>query len=219
VDLYHRPSIVVSLGEGLAQGSGRSIAGFDLHAAIKACSGPLLGFGGHRAAAGLRMAPAQFEGFARSFDQHCRSILAPETLRKFVEIDAEVKLGMLNRATVEEIERMDPHGIGNPQPLLVADDVELVSAPRIVGDRQNHLQMRFRQGETVLKAIGFNLAERFVGLNGAQQYSILFHPSINEWQGRREVQLEVKDIRPQDRPAKRGPLLDREHIATSTDRS
>ncbi len=195
VEIYHRPTIVVALGESLAQGSGRSIPGFDLYSAIKECSDGLIGFGGHRAAAGVRFDPAHFDAFAGRFDQHCRAVLTPEQLRKVVSIDAEVHLGMLDLKTVEQIGAMEPHGIGNPQPVLVAEDVILSAAPRPVGPQAQHLQLRFSQGTKAIKAIAFNMAERFGNLTPGARYSILFTPSINEWQDRREVQLEIKDVR------------------------
>jgi single-stranded-DNA-specific exonuclease len=193
-DIYHRPAVVVALGEPVSQGSARSIPGFDLYEAIHACSDGLIGFGGHKAAAGLKLKPDAFEPFAESFERHCRSLLTQEQLRKVLAIDAEVLLGMLTLRVVEEIERLEPHGIGNPRPLLVANRLKVVGAPRVVGERKNHLQFRVAQGTTIVKAVAWNLAERAKGLAADSVCSLAFHPAINEWNGRREVQLEVKDF-------------------------
>jgi single-stranded-DNA-specific exonuclease len=194
VDIYHRPAIVVALGEPVSQGSGRSIAGFDLYEAIAACSSSLLGFGGHQAAAGLKLDTSAFESFATTFDRHCRLALAPEQLRKVLTIDAEIVLGMLTMHVVEEIEGLEPYGIGNPRPLLVASGVRVVGDPRVVGQRQTHLQFRVGQGSAVFKAIGWNMAEQVKTLAANSVCSLVFTPTINEWNGRREVQLEVKDF-------------------------
>jgi single-stranded-DNA-specific exonuclease len=198
VDTYHRPTIVVALADDHGQGSARSIAGFDLHEAIRACSGGLTSFGGHFAAAGLRLPRDHFETFAEMFDNHCRGILSPEQLQKSILIDAEIPLGVLTVKVVESIEALEPHGIGNPKPLLVANHVRVVGDSKAVGERKNHLQVKFCQGDTTLKAIAWNMADRGKALTPGRPCSIAFHPSINEWQGRREVQLELKDFRLED---------------------
>ena len=97
--------------------------------------------------------------------------------------------------TVEAIENLEPYGIGNPRPLLVADNVQVVGEPRIVGERKNHMQLKLAQGNTVLKAIGFNMATRAADLPAGTVCSIVFEPEINEWNHRRDVQLHLKDIR------------------------
>jgi single-stranded-DNA-specific exonuclease len=194
VDIYHRPAIVVALGASSCQGSARSVPGFDLYEAIRACSAGLIAFGGHRAAAGLKLDAAHFDAFADAFDRHCRAALTPEHLQKVLSIDAEVVLGMLSPRVVEEIESLEPHGIGNPRPLLLASRVKIVGDPRVVGPRRNHLQFRVAQGGVPVKAVGWSMAERGKTLTANAVCSLVFHPSINEWNGRREVQLEVKDF-------------------------
>ena len=194
VDTYHRPTIVIALNAEIGQGSARSIAGFDLHAAISACSEGLLSFGGHFAAAGLKLPRAHFETFAEAFELHCRGILTPEQLQKLLQIDAEVQLGELSLKVVEAIESLEPHGIGNPRPILVANRVKVLGEPKIVGARKNHLQVRFSQGNITLKAIAWNMAERGKVLTPGTVCSIAFTPSINVWNERREVQLELKDF-------------------------
>jgi single-stranded-DNA-specific exonuclease len=193
-EIYHRPTIIVSLGEPVSQGSARSIPGFDLYDAIRSCSDALIGFGGHQAAAGLKLAAPAFDSFATAFEGHCRSVLKPEQLQKVLTIDAEVLLGMLTLRVLEEIDMLEPYGIGNPRPILVANRVRVVGDPRIVGDRKNHVQFRVAQGNTIVKAVGWNMAERAKGLTANSICSLAFHPAINEWNNRREVQLEVKDF-------------------------
>lgn len=193
-DVYHRPAIVVALDGEVGQGSGRSIPGVNLYNAIQACSEGLLGFGGHAAAAGLRLPTAHFAAFAEQFDRHCRDTVEPEQFHRILSVDAEVPLGALTTRVVEEIESLEPHGIGNPKPLLIASDVRVVGDPRPVGERKNHLQLRVSQGGTVVKAIAWNMAERAKSLKSDSICSLAFHVSINEWNGRREVQLEIKDF-------------------------
>ncbi|WP_406700801.1 single-stranded-DNA-specific exonuclease RecJ [Singulisphaera sp. Ch08] len=193
-EVYHRPTIVVALGDEMGQGSARSIPGLDLYKAIHQCAEGLTSFGGHAAAAGLRLPVGQLASFAERFELHCRESLTTEQLRKSLTIDAEVPLAMLSTKLVEALEMLEPHGMGNPRPLLLASGVRLLGEPRVVGERKNHLQLRLMQGSVVVKAIAWNMAERAKSLSANTLCSFVFHPSINEWNGRREVQLEVKDF-------------------------
>ncbi len=194
VETYHRPTVILAIGESHAQGSARSIPGFDLYEAIKDCSEVLTGFGGHAAAAGLKIAEENIPTFARLFDERCRDTISPEQLERVLTIDAEVPLGVLSLRVLEEMDKLEPYGIGNPKPLLMASQLQVVGEPRIVGEHKNHLQLRLKQGDVIMKAIGWNLAERARGLTAGSSCSIAFHPSVNEWNNRREVQLEIKDF-------------------------
>jgi single-stranded-DNA-specific exonuclease len=101
---------------------------------------------------------------------------------------------MLSTRIIEEIDKLEPYGIGNPKPLLVASRVRIVGEPRVVGDRKNHLQLRVAQGGAIVKAIAWNMADRGRKLSADTLCSLAFHPEINEWNGRREVQLHIKDF-------------------------
>jgi single-stranded-DNA-specific exonuclease len=193
-ELFHRPSIVMALRDDLCQGSGRSIAGFDLYEAIRSCSEGLIGFGGHRAAAGLRMVPGHFETFADQFDQHCRASLTEEQKQRRLDIDAEVRLAELSLPVVEWIESLEPYGIGNPRPVFSSEGVRIVGEPRLVGDGKKHVQLRLAQNGTSVKAIAWNMADRLGSLGPGTDCAIAFLPSVNEWNGRREVQLEIRDV-------------------------
>ena len=194
VDYYQRPTVIVAFGDEFAQGSARSVTGFNLYEAIRDCSEGLIGFGGHAAAAGLKLTESHFPTFAQRFEERCRAALTAEHLQKVLVIDAEVPLGVLSVPVVNEIERLEPHGMGNPRPLLLASQVRIMGEPRIVGELKNHLQLRMVQGNSQIKAIGWNMAEKARELTANTSCSIVFHPSINEWNGRRDVQLELKDL-------------------------
>lgn len=193
-EAFHRPTVIIALGDEIAQGSARSIPGFDLYEALKDCSEGLIAFGGHAAAAGLKLAPNQLAAFARRFEERCRTALGVDQLERTLSVDAEIPLGVLTLAVVDEIEKLEPHGISNPRPLLLASGLEVAGDPRPVGERKNHLQIRLRQGDHVVKAIAWNLAEKGRDIRAGSRLSAVFTPSINEWNNRREVQLEIKDF-------------------------
>lgn len=196
VDAYHRPAVVIALGDELGQGSARSVPGFDLYAALACCADGLVSFGGHTAAAGLKLKADRVAAFAEQFDSHCRTSLAPELRKRTLWIDAETRLSVLTRGVVEQFESLEPYGIGNVRPLLLAQPVRMVGEPRTVGNDGAHLQLRLNQGAATLRAVAWNAASRFKGLDNGTAYAVVFHPQINEWQDRREVQLEIRDLRP-----------------------
>ena len=194
VEMFHRPTILVAFGEEFAQGSARSVPGFNIYEAIQACSEGLIGFGGHSAAAGVRMTEDHFPVFAERFDAHCQTILTPELRERVLTIDAEIPLAMLNLKVVEELEKLEPHGMGNPRPLFLASNAKVVGDPRPVGEAKKHLQLKLGQGQSVFKAIAWNMAEKGKDLAHDAECSVVFHPCIDEWNGYRRIQLEVKDF-------------------------
>ncbi|AMV39396.1 single-stranded-DNA-specific exonuclease RecJ [Planctomyces sp. SH-PL62] len=194
VEIYHRPTILVAFGQEFAQGSARSVPGFNIYEAIQACSEGLIGFGGHSAAAGVRMSEGHFATFAERFDAHCRTLLTPELRERVLTIDAEVSLAMLNLNVVQDLEKLEPHGMGNPRPLFLASQARVVGEPRAVGEGKKHLQLKIGQGSAVFKAVAWNMAEKGKDLAHDVECSVVFHPGVDEWNGYRRVQLEVKDF-------------------------
>ena len=195
VDSYHRPTVVVGLREGHGQGSARSVSGFNLYDAIKACSSGLTAFGGHAAAAGLKLPESNLADFAKRFNDHCLANLSHEQKERVLRVDAEVLLSQLDLKTVASIEQLEPHGIGNPKPLVQINRVSVVGNPKGVGENGVHLQLRVAQGAMPVGVIGWNLAERFKSLKAGTLVDLVASPGINSYQNRREVQLEVKDMR------------------------
>ena len=109
-------------------------------------------------------------------------------------IDAEVPLAALTLGVVESMGRLEPYGAGNPQPLMLAAELQVAGEPRRVGG-ERHLSFRVRQQQREMKAIAFGMGEDVVELmSAAGQCCLVFTPKINEWQGRRSVELEVKDF-------------------------
>jgi single-stranded-DNA-specific exonuclease len=192
---YHRPAIVVALTDTIGQGSARSVAGFDLHAALAACSDGLTSFGGHKAAAGLKIEASRFAEFAERFDHHCREALTAELRQKSIVVDAEVTLGSLNLATVQAIDDLEPYGFGNPAPMLLAERVHVVGDAKVMGETKVHMSCRFGQGDVTLRAVGWNMANRIGELVSGTPVAVLFRPQINEWNGNRTVQMEIKDFK------------------------
>jgi single-stranded-DNA-specific exonuclease len=200
VDAYHRPAVMIALGEGVSQGSARSVPGFNLYEAIAACSDGLHAWGGHAAAAGLKLDASRFDDFARRFDAHCRSALTVEQRQKVLNIDAEVPLAGVTTRAVEDIERMEPFGMGNPTPVIAVSGVRLSASPKFVGKDSKTVQIKLSQGETVIKAVAFGQPERWRNVVEGALISVAAQPQINEYNGRRDVQLVIKDFKTEEEP-------------------
>jgi single-stranded-DNA-specific exonuclease len=200
---YARPTLIIKLptpgedGEeaGLAVGSGRSVPGFLLHEALKACDDLLVGHGGHPAAAGFRLHPEQIDAFRERFCE-VTAKRRPEGPRPAeLVLDAEAPLSALTFGLLRDLDRLEPYGSGNRRPLFLAGGLEVEGEPRKVGGGERHLQFRVRQNGVALKAIAFGMADRTEELMSAGGACCLAcTPKLNEWQGRRSVDLEVTDF-------------------------
>lgn len=192
---FYRPTVLVTLSRPIAQGSGRSIPGYDLCDAVEACAAHLEGFGGHAAAVGVKLRPSQLDAFREALCAHAAENLEDADLRRIVRIDAEASLGELSVGAVKWVEAMGPFGQANPRPHLLSTDVELVSEPRIVGESQRHVMLRFRQHSTTLGAIGFSMADRVSELQVGERFDIVYTPQLNHYQGYTSVRLQLVDFR------------------------
>ncbi|MFH1748653.1 MAG: single-stranded-DNA-specific exonuclease RecJ [Planctomycetota bacterium] len=196
VDHFYRPTMLIALDGAQGQGSGRSVQHFPLHEVLTACDEHLLSHGGHAMAAGVKLRTEQVEGFTQAFLAEAGRRLTPRDLRPKLYLDDEVTLAEVTTDVVEALQRMAPFGPGNPAPRLATGVVDLAEAPRVVGSAGNHLQLTIRQGSTYRKAIAFGYGRRANELAEQRQLRLAFEPIINEWQGRRSVELRVIDWKP-----------------------
>jgi single-stranded-DNA-specific exonuclease len=198
VDEYARPALMISLSnDALAQGSGRSIAGFPLHEALQDCTEHLVSHGGHAVAAGFRLLPDRLEHFRDHFCEVARRRLGDSPPRGELTIDAEVPLLSLTSNLMMTLEQLEPFGSGNPAPVLLADDLQVVGEPRVVGASERHVSFKVRQQTREIKAIGFNLVDRLGELmSQGGRCCLAFTPRLNEWNGYKSTEMIVKDFQP-----------------------
>jgi single-stranded-DNA-specific exonuclease len=202
---YHRPVVLVSLdptGVKPGTGSARTAGGIHLYAALHACREHLLGFGGHAAAAGLKIDRQQIDSFREAFCEHVAGELTHENRVAELHLDAEAPLGQLTLKTVQQMEQLAPFGQDNPRPLLCASAVHLAEPPRKIGGGERHLALRLRQGNVGLRAIAFGhgeWAEELAQVEGA--VDVAYRPVINHFRGRQSVELHLVDWRLAREPA------------------
>ncbi len=197
VERFGRPTALIGSQGQEARGSARSAAGWHIAEALRRCADLLLEYGGHRAAAGFSLHPDRIEAFRERFLSLAATDLTDDDLVPTLSGDAEVSLDTLNLGLADLLARLAPHGVGNPEPLLVARRIQVMQGPRRVG--QNHLKMKVRQdvrGGQVVETIGFNLGSFADRLSQplAPRIDLAFVPERNVWNGREILQLRVKDL-------------------------
>lgn len=193
VERYGRPVVLIA-GEGERwKGSGRSVPSFDLHAGLAACSAHLERFGGHRAAAGLSIAPDRLESFAAAFAAHADAELVDVDLTPVTRIDAIVPAAALTLELARELEQLAPFGLGNPDVTLLVAGCEAVGAST-VGDGK-HLRFRVRQqGRDAGSAIAFGLGGQLDRLRSESRFDVAFRLKQNHWNGTVAPQLVVRRV-------------------------
>jgi single-stranded-DNA-specific exonuclease len=191
---FHRPIVLITGSEdGPWRGSGRSISGFDLHGALAACSGHLVRFGGHKAAAGLSIDPACIPAFAEAFAAHADETLEEADLHPVTAVDAVVSAEDLTLPLAEELGRLAPFGLGNPEVTLLVPGTQPV-APATVGDGK-HLRFRVRQnGRDAGSAIAFGQGSQLDRLRADGLFDIAFRLQENRWNGTVAPQLVVRRL-------------------------
>ncbi len=194
VERFHRPAVLIGVHEGMGKGSARSIEGFHLYDAVKSCSSWLARFGGHKAAAGLSIDPANVAEFARAFELIAHEKLDEAALVPRCRIDAVVRANELDESAVEALGRLAPFGMGNPEPVLALRSQ--VAVPRVLQNKilgePGHLKLTL-ESAPAFDVIGFRLAERVSLTEGL--VDLAFKISVDEFRGVRRLSLKLTSLR------------------------
>ncbi len=197
VDKFYRPTIMINAGDadsGVAQGSGRSVPGFCLLSAIKACSQNLISFGGHKMACGITIETDKIERFAVEFEAYAKENLNEEDTVAKLHIDAIASLDEFKRETVTELQLIGPFGQGNPEPVFATKGVRLASPPRRVGAGRDHLQLVITDNTTTIRCIGFRFGKLEKKLLEHEFFNVAYQPQINTYNGNSNVEFTLADI-------------------------
>jgi single-stranded-DNA-specific exonuclease len=190
---FYRPTIIIGGENGQMRGSGRSIAGFDLAAALRSCDDLLLRHGGHAMAAGLSIAPDKVEEFRRRLNELARIGLRPDDLQPSLRLDAEVRLAQLNLDSLAELDQLKPVGQGNPGVQFWARELSQARPAQRMGTTRQHVKLWLTDGAVTHEAVWWNAGNRALPEG---TFDLAFAPAINEFNGRSTVQLKVLDWRP-----------------------
>jgi single-stranded-DNA-specific exonuclease len=195
VERYHRPVVLLGTVNGTAKGSARSVDGVSIHAMLTRCSDRLRKFGGHAMAAGLELATDDVPALRDALVEQVNGELPADRLRADVHVDACIEAGDCGLALFEQLRRLGPFGRGNPTPRLLLRGVVLDVAGSPVGRGGDHLSLRMRSGNCVLKGIGFGMGDLAPQLPRGTRVDVVFTPKVGSWQGRPQADLHVQDVR------------------------
>ncbi|HVW48261.1 MAG TPA: single-stranded-DNA-specific exonuclease RecJ [Solirubrobacterales bacterium] len=196
VERHHRPVVVISLDEeGGGRGSGRSIPGFDLHAALEACSEHLETFGGHRAAAGLSIKAEYVEAFRAAFAAHANEVLSEEDLKRTERIDAMVGGVGLGLDLAEELGQLAPFGMGNPGVRLMVPSARMTDV-RTMGEEGKHSRFSLHSGSH--RALGVAFGRTNFGVDDDDMLDAAVRLEVNHWNGAVEPRVVLREVYPLD---------------------
>lgn len=190
---FYRPAVVVELGVEESHGSCRSIPELNITVALDECHDLLSRYGGHAAAAGFTVASENIEALQERLREIAEGELSEVELVPTLPIDAEVRLAEMDWATQAQLEQLEPCGYANPVPLFLSRNVEVRDA-RAVGAEEKHLKLTLSDGRGIWDAIAFRQGHRIAEL--PPRLDIVYSLEVNEWEGRKRLQLNVKDLRP-----------------------
>jgi single-stranded-DNA-specific exonuclease len=191
VERFGKTAVLIAVNQdNLGRGSARSTDGLDLYRTLIRCRELLVGFGGHRAAAGFTIKSELIEDLRNHVESVISEEVMDETIRPGIAIDAEVTLEEIDRRLVEDLMMFEPHGVGNPRPLFLSKNVAVCDR-RIVGADSLKLKVKDKQ---IFDAIGFRMGDRLPLTSGP--IDLVFVPQLNHWMGSEKIQLEVRDLAP-----------------------
>jgi len=191
---YNLPSILISFEDDVGKGSGRSVKGLNLVEALKECDDCLVKFGGHELAAGLSIERSHLEEFKKRINDYAREKLRDEELTTTLDIDCELEANEITLDAANELYLLEPYGIANPVPVFALRDAAVAEMTPIGGGR--HTRFTFEKDGVPFTAVAFGMIAADTGISEGDIIDAAFNLDINDFGGRRTVQLIIRDIRP-----------------------
>ncbi|HXC36560.1 MAG TPA: single-stranded-DNA-specific exonuclease RecJ [Candidatus Acidoferrales bacterium] len=190
---FYRPTIIIGGENGEMRGSGRSIAGFDLASALRECGHLLVRHGGHAMAAGLSILPDNVGRLREKLNEVARRTLKPDDLQPTLRLDAEVGLDEMGFDILYALDKLKPHGQGNPAAQFCARNISHARPLQRIGAEKQHVKLKVTDGTAAHEAVWWNAGNKSLPVG---KFDLAFTPQINEFNGTRSVQLKVLDWRP-----------------------
>jgi single-stranded-DNA-specific exonuclease len=198
-ELYFRPTVVLTIIDGMASGSARSVAGFDVYDAVKSCRDLLENFGGHTYAVGLTLRQENIPEFRRRFQEYVSHHILPEQTQQTLDIDMELDFQQINKRLLNELKRLAPHGPGNSKPLFITRNVYDFGTSKVVGRHQEHIKLELVDSKSavVMNGIAFGQSSAARYIKSKRSFDIVYTIEENTYK-RGEVQLQIEGIRPSE---------------------
>ncbi len=198
IDTWYRPTVILTESNGFATGSARSVFGFDLYQAVDACSDLLENFGGHKYAAGLTLKVENISKFQKRFEEIVSQTITPEQMIPVVEIDTEISLNDIDMKFFRILKQFEPFGPENMAPVFLTENVVDNGTGKVVGTTGDHLKLNLIQEADPYKvypAIAFQMGNLYKKIDQGQAFDICYSIDENEFMGRTNLQLNIKDIK------------------------
>jgi single-stranded-DNA-specific exonuclease len=194
VEVFYRPAIVMSKGVEISKASARSIAGFNIIEVIRKVEYIIEGGGGHPMAAGFSIKTNRIEEFIEAFNKEALPLLTDEIIGRKLVIDTALNFNNITEDLASKLKQFEPTGNGNYAPLFMASGVNVVES-RTVGSDSKHLKLTLKQDGKVFSAIAFNFGDQITEIQKRKDLNIAFYLEENEWNGRKSLQLRIKDLK------------------------
>ena len=198
-ELYFRPTVVLTIIDGMASGSARSVAGFDVYDAVKSCRDLLENFGGHTYAVGLTLRQENIPEFRRRFQNYVEHHILPEQTQQTLDIDMELDFQQINKRLLNELKRLAPHGPGNSKPLFITRNVFDFGTSKVVGRHQEHIKLELVDSKSavVMNGIAFGQSAAARYIKSKRSFDIVYTIEENTYK-RGEIQLQIEGIQPSE---------------------
>ncbi len=198
-EIYFRPTVVLTMSDGMATGSARSVAGFDIYDAIKSCRDLLENFGGHTYAAGLSLKAENIKEFRRRFQQYVNEHIMPEQTMPILDIEEVIDFKDITKKMHADLKKFAPHGPCNPKPLFCTRNVYDYGTSKVVGRHQEHIKLELvdSQSSNVMNGIAFGQSSAARYIKSKRSFNIVYTIEENTYK-RGEVQLQIEDIMPSE---------------------
>jgi single-stranded-DNA-specific exonuclease len=193
MERYYRPTVLLCLDSGVYKGSARGIPNFHLFQGLSRCRDLLLEFGGHKYAAGIKIAPENLEKFMERFESVVREMVPTEGFTPVMKLDATASLDELGMEEVSKFQDLSPFGAGNPEPVVLIRDAQILN-PKVVG--RDHLSFVVKQNGVTTGAIAFRQAHELEHIKEKMELAVV--PEVQTWRGVSQVKLRVKAMRPME---------------------
>ncbi|WKK66108.1 single-stranded-DNA-specific exonuclease RecJ [Lutimonas zeaxanthinifaciens] len=200
IEKYYRPTLVFTKSGTKLAASARSVKGYDVYAALNQCGDFIEQFGGHKYAAGLTLLPENYIGFKEKFEQVVAKDIPSSSQEPQIEIDAEIYLSDITPKFNRILKQMGPFGPQNMKPVFMARGLRDNGYARKIGENQDHLKLNIISGtdQKTYNAIGFRLSEKYEMVTSGTPFKAAFTVEENHWNGITSIQLNIKDIKPDD---------------------
>lgn len=198
-ELYYKPSVVLTLSNGLATGSSRSVQGFDVYRAVESARDLLENFGGHTYAVGLSLKEENIPEFSRRFEEYVAKNILPSQRQPLLEIDAVITFSEITSTFFAILNRFNPFGPGNQKPVFCTRNVKDFGTSKLVGRRSEHIKLELVDDTSgkVYNGIAFNMARHFEHIHAGLPFDICYTIEDNKhYPGGGALQLQIKEIRP-----------------------